>query len=70
MKVSKHWTDLVSGAINQVQSPERKEKEPKKKNAPAPIFWTIGGVTRPMMKLLSQFEQVARATPLALYDEA
>jgi hypothetical protein len=58
-------TYLVSGAMNQVQRPERKEKEPKKKNAPEPIFWIMGGVTRPMIKLLIQLEQVARATPLA-----
>lgn len=30
-----------------------------------PVFWTKGGVIRPMMKLFSQFEHVDSATPFA-----
>lgn len=63
-------THLVSGAMNHVHRPERNENAPKKKKAPAPMFCTMGGVTRPMMKLFSQFEQVARATPFARYEDA
>ena len=36
---------------------------------PNPVLITRGGVMRPMMKLLSQFEQVANATPFALRED-
>lgn len=36
---------------------------------PNPVLITRGGVMRPMMKLFSQFEQVANATPFALSEE-
>ena len=57
---------FVSGTANQVQTALSKQKIAKKVYAPNPLVPAIiGGVMSPMMKLLSQQDVVARATPFA-----
>jgi len=48
----------VSGTRKNVKMKARRQKTAKKTYAPAPVFWMRGGVTKPMMKLLNQLEQV------------
>ena len=44
---------MVSGTKKKVHTKARVQKTAKKVYAPKPVFWTRGGVIRPMMKLFS-----------------
>ena len=56
---------LVSGTARKAQTALKPQKTAKKVYAPNPLVPSImGGVIKPMMKLLSQLLVVAKATPL------